>query len=195
VDRAQRPGRQLDQRAVAQPAVRVVPLQRGLRVGQPGGDDRAHRLDELGRAERGQHLDEPGLAAPLGDVPDRLQVLPLPLAQRDQPAQRAAQLDRQGVVILVDVGDEEVPDVRQPVAELAEGLGEPLARLDQRHPRVDQVHAVLAGHRVHVDRGQPVVRQRQRDPVQAPAEVLHPWLGPGAPVIPGRPPARHVIHG
>jgi hypothetical protein len=40
-------------------------------------------------------------------------------------------------VILVDVGDEEVPDVRQPVAKLAERLAEPVARLVERHPRVD----------------------------------------------------------
>jgi len=195
VDRAQRARRQVDHRAVAQPAVRVVPLQRRLRVRQPRGDDRPHLRGELGRAERGQHLDEPWLVVPVGDVPDRHQVVPLPLAQRDQLAQRAPQLDREGVVVLVNMGDEEVPDVGQAVAELAECLGETFARLDDRHPRVDQVDAVLAGDRVHVDRGQPVVRQRQRYPVQATAEVFHPGLGPGAPVIGGRPPARHVIHG
>ena len=82
----------------------------------------------------------------------------------------------------VNVGDEEVADVAEPVSELAQRLGEPFPGRDDRHPGVDKVDSPGVGDRVDVDGLQPVQRQRQRDPVDAPAEVLDRGLGPGVPV-------------
>ena len=84
----------------------------------------------------------------------------------------------------VDVGDEEVADVTEPVTELAQRLGEPFPGRDDRHPGVDEVDSPGVGDRVDVDGLQPVQRQRQRqrDPVYAPAEVLDRGLRSGVPV-------------
>ena len=96
--------------------------------------------------------------------------------------ERLAQLDRQGVVVDVNVGHEEVADVAQLVADLAQPRGELLPGRDQGDPGVDEVDSAGVGDGVDVDRLEPFHRQRQRDPVHAPAEILDSGLGPGVPV-------------
>ncbi len=82
----------------------------------------------------------------------------------------------------VDVGDEEVADVAELVAEFPERGSEPFPGRDQRDPGVDQVDSAVVGDRVDVDGLEPVQRQGQRDPVHALAEVLDPGFDPGVPV-------------
>ena len=87
--------------------------------------------------------------------------------------ERLAQLDRQRVVVDVDVGHEEVADVAQLVADLAQPRGKLLARRDQGDPSVDEVDPAWVGDGVDVDRPEPFYRQRQRDPVHGPAQILN----------------------
>ena len=173
----QRPRAQVQVGTVGHPAVGVLP------VGEHGAVplQRGQVADQLRRPQPAQALrpEDAVAAGAVEHLPGRQHVGALVLAERDQRAELAPQLDREGVVVDVDVGDEEVADVAEPVAELSQRLGEPFPGRDHRHPRVDQVDAPGVGDRVDVDGLQPVQRQRQRDPVDAPAEVLDRGFDPG----------------
>ena len=167
MDRAKRPCPQVEIGAVDQPVVGVLPVDdRGavaVHRGQIGG--------QLRRAHPAQAVDaeKPARAGAVDQFPGRDHVRALFLAQRDHAVKRAPQLYRQGVVVDVNVGDEEVADVAELVSDLPQPRGEPLPGRDQRDPGVDQVDSAVVGDRVDVDRLQPVYRQRQGDPVYASA--------------------------
>ena len=146
-----------------------------------GGKDRG----QLGRAQPVQVPAEDPVAAAAGHVVQRRYVSALALAQRDDVAEGLPQLHREGVMIDVDVGDEEVPDVTQLVTDLPQPLGESLPGRDQGDAGVDEVDSLVVGDRVDVDRLEPVHRQRERDPVHATTEILDSRLGPGVPVSRG----------
>jgi hypothetical protein len=168
VYRPQRPGPQVQVGPVGQPVVRVLPLHhrgrspvRGSQVG-----------DQFRRAELVQGVDAEELAGALGAVgrlPGRDHVRALLLAERDHVVKLTPQLDRERVMVDVDVGDEEVADIAELVADLPQRRGKPVPGRHQGDASVDEVDASRVGDRVDVDRPQPFHRQRQRDPVHASA--------------------------
>ena len=91
---------------------------------------------------------------------DGLQAGLLAAAERDPGAELPPEHDGLGVVVAVDVGDEEPAHVLEPAAELGEGRFEHIAGLREGPPRVDERPPVAVGHGVHVHRAQAVVRQR-----------------------------------
>ena len=168
VDGPQRPARQVEQRAVGKPAVAGRPTRAwagGRRAGDPGC--RGPSRPAPPRPSAASMSMNPTSARPAATslIASMLARSASPSAIWPRSVVRSSHRER--VVVLVDVGDEEVPDVGQAVAELAKRPGQPLAGLRERHARVDQVHAVVAGDGVDVHRGQRVARQRQRYPVQA----------------------------
>jgi hypothetical protein len=88
-------------------------------------------------------------------------------AERDLRADRAADRDGLRVVVAVHVRDEHAADVGEPMPEVRERPFEELARHVERPPTVDEDEAVPVLDRVHVDRTEPVHRERERDPVHA----------------------------
>ncbi len=138
---------------------------------------------QLVRAELVQQVPaEHQVGAGPGHLVHRGDVGPLALPQADHVVQGLPELDREGVVVGVNVGDEEVADIAELIADLPQPSHEPLPGLDQGNAGVDEVDALVIGDRVDIDRPQRVHGQRQGDPVHAPAEILDPRLGPCVPV-------------
>ena len=181
--RPQRAGAQVELGAVDQPAVGLVPFRE---AGMPGPfvpAGRGYLGGQLIRAQLVQQVPaEHQVGTGTGHLVHRSNVGPLALPQADHVVQGLPELDREGVVVGVNVGDEEIADIAELIADLRQPGHEPLPGLDQGDAAVDEVDALVIGDRVDVDRPQRVHGQRQGDPVHAPAEVLDPRLGPCVPV-------------
>ena len=90
-----------------------------------------------------------------------------PAPSRTWEPNRRRTVEREGVVIAVDMGDQEPAHVTELVADAGQRGFQLLPGLGQRPAGVDQGQAAAVGDRVDVDRPQPVVGQRKRDPVHA----------------------------
>jgi hypothetical protein len=191
-------GRQGDERAVAEVDLRgaVEPLVRQLVVRGPLAvllaPERVpppadQRLGAPADHQRGLVVDLALVGSPQHPVERGL----LTDAQRDLRAERAAQADRERVVVAVHVGDEEARDVLEPAVQPAQGRLELLTGHVERPAGVDQHQPVGGLDGVDVHRPQPVGRQRQRYPVHAGGHLVHTWLEPRVPVrVRHRPPPR-----
>ena len=178
---------QLDDGLILEPLVGQLPQVLPLgRRGAEGGAQRAdHRLGSgpLHPAHMLGHVLAPGLAGhgQRGAVAN---------PQRHVSAEAAAQDHRHRVVVPVDVRDQAAGDLRGVAADPVQGRVQQATRLGQRPARIHQ-HQVIAGlDGVDVHRPQPVVGQRQRDPVHAGGHSEQPRFGP----VPGQIQASRVRH-
>ena len=147
------------------------------RLGQVDGD-RVELVSEGARTEPAEslRLAREHAGRPAHQVADRLLLLD---AERHLRADRTADRDGLRVVVAVDMRDQHAADVREPMAEVRERPFEELARHVERPPTIDEDEAVAILDRIHVDRTEPVHRERQRDPVHARRDRLRARFRPG----------------
>ncbi|CAM5706764.1 hypothetical protein SALBM311S_09918 [Streptomyces alboniger] len=148
-----------------------------------------HRLDlvgEFGRPSPAQRLQRAcGFVA--AQPVEHLQARPLTRAQVDPRAQQPAQLHGVGVVVTMDVGDQDVADVAEVAPDGGQRLLEHLARLGDRPAPVDHDEAVVLREvlqQIDVDGVQAVVGQWQGNAVHSGLDGLDSGCGPWALVEP-----------
>ena len=164
-----------DDLAVVQPVVRHFPA-RLVRV--PGTLQLGHPVGQLTGTEQAQVFE---LVLQRGPVPAHgtRQRFPVPDAQADRGAELAPQVDGLGVVVPVHVRDQDPADVPGGAAQLVQALVEQGPGPGDRPPGVDEDQVTAVHQRVDVDRAQPVVRERKRDPVDAGHDLERAGLSPG----------------
>jgi hypothetical protein len=108
-----------------------------------------------------------------------LQPWTLSHAQLDSGADQATQRDGLGVVVAVDVRDQDAAHVPEVVPDGGQRRLEPLPRLEQGPPGVDEYEPVGLCHDVDVHGMQSVVGQRQRYPVDPLGDRVRAELRPG----------------